>query len=105
MNTKHSWILKKAAALIMALLLVLSALPAASAASPDWDQLQITISWTDENGEHIKSTNMEGITGLSDMPEAVSDTSVPQPLPDTSDTEEGNTMESEGITNEEAGLE
>ena len=60
---------------------------------------------TDENGEHIKSTNMEGITGLSDMPEAVSDTSVPQPLPDTSDTEEGNTMESEGITNEEAGLE
>ena len=51
MNMKHSWILKKAAMLILALLLVISVMPAASAASPDWDQLQITLSWTDENGE------------------------------------------------------
>ena len=51
MNMKHQWILRKATALITALLLIISVLPAASAASPDWEQLQITLSWTDENGD------------------------------------------------------
>ena len=58
----------------------------------------------DEDGEYIRSSNLEGLGTVPDLREAVSDTSVPQPLTDTSDHEEGNTMESEGITNEEAGL-
>ena len=50
MKMKHQWILRKAAALLTALLLVVSVMPAACAASPDWDQLQIILSWTDESG-------------------------------------------------------
>ncbi|MBR3334805.1 MAG: hypothetical protein IKG23_10980, partial [Clostridia bacterium] len=46
MKNRHSWILKKAAALLIALTLALSALPAAMAAAPDWSSLQITVSWT-----------------------------------------------------------
>ena len=51
MKTRHSWILKRAAALLIALALSLSVLPAAVAASPDWTQLMITVNWTDELGE------------------------------------------------------
>ena len=61
-----------------------------------------------ENGEHIKSSNLEGVgtaSGGQGLPEAISDTSVPGPLEDDSDPIQGNDMESEGLTNEEAGLE
>lgn len=57
----------------------------------------------DENGNYKMS---EYINGSADMlPEAVSDPNVPEPLEDDSDPIRGNDMESEGITNEEAGLE
>ena len=52
MKNKHLWILKRTAALLTALLLLLPALPAAFAASMDWSELQITLSWADENGEN-----------------------------------------------------
>lgn len=64
----------------------------------------------DENGEYIKSTNLEGTSGNfggssgSTLPEAISDTSVPGPPEDNTDPIEDNDMESEGLTNEEAGL-
>ena len=58
-----------------------------------------------DDGEYIKSTNLDGMGGDDGLPEAVSDTSVPGPLEDDSDPIVGNDMESEGITNEEAGLE
>ena len=45
MKNRHSWILKKAAALLIALTLLMSALPAALAVAPDWSELQITVSW------------------------------------------------------------
>lgn len=65
----------------------------------------------DENGEHrlnddgeyIMSENLE--TFSDDLHESISDTSVPAPLEDDSDPIQGNDMESEGLTNEEAGLE
>ena len=57
----------------------------------------------DENGEKKKSENLGG--AMYEMPEAISDTSVPAPLEDDSEPLVGNDMESEGITNEEAGLE
>ena len=54
----------------------------------------------------MKATNGEGRGGEGgDVPEAFSDTSVPGALEDDSDPIVGNDMESEGITNEEAGLE
>lgn len=57
----------------------------------------------DENGNTVKS---QSIMNYSDvLPEAVSNSSVPGPLEDDSDPIVGNDMESEGITNEEAGLE
>ena len=57
----------------------------------------------DENGNYKMS---EYLIGSADMlPEAVSDPNVPEPLEDDSDPIRGNDMESEGITNEEAGLE
>lgn len=65
---------------------------------------------TDENGEYIKSDNLYGTsdtyTGSAGetLPEAVSDTNVPGPPEDTTDPIEDNNMESEGLTNEEAGL-
>ena len=63
-----------------------------------------------ENGEYIKSTNLEGIgetySGSAGevLPEAVSDTNVPGPPEDNTDPMDDNNMESEGLTNEEAGL-
>lgn len=60
----------------------------------------------DENGEYIMSSNLDGLGDTSGkLPEAISDTSVPGPLEDDSDPIRGNDMESEGLTNEEAGLE
>lgn len=57
----------------------------------------------DENGNYRMS---EYLNGSADMlPEAVSDPNVPEPLEDDSDPIQGNDMESEGLTNEEAGLE
>lgn len=61
----------------------------------------------DDNGQYIMSTYL--ITSSSDsdttLKEAISDTNVPAPPEeDDSDTTENNDMESEGITNEEAGL-
>lgn len=64
----------------------------------------------DENGEYIKSTNLygtsESYTGSAGetLPESISDTNVPGPPEDTTDPMEDNNMESEGLTNEEAGL-
>ena len=58
----------------------------------------------DENGSLQKSTHLERNAVDSDG-EGFSDTSVPGPLEDTYDPMEGNDMESEGLTNEEAGLE
>ena len=47
MKNRHSWILKKAAALLIALTLMMSALPAAMAVAPDWSDMKITVSWID----------------------------------------------------------
>ena len=64
----------------------------------------------DENGEYIKSDTLEGTSNTytgsagETLPEAVSDTNVPGPPEDTTDPIQDNNMESEGITNEEAGL-
>ena len=64
----------------------------------------------DENGEYIKSDNLGGTSNTytgsagETLPEAVSDTNVPGPPEDTTDPIQDNNMESEGITNEEAGL-
>ena len=61
----------------------------------------------DENGQYIMSEHIitqSSSTGSS-LKEAISDTNVPAPPEeDESDTVENNDMESEGITNEEAGL-
>ncbi len=61
----------------------------------------------DDNGDMIKSENLLGVgtTTDGDLPEGISDTSVPSPLDDDSDPIVGNDMESEGVTNEEAGFE
>ena len=67
---------------------------------------------TDENGQYMKSQNL-GTTSIStgststenDLKEAISDTNVPEPPEDEAeDTTTDNDMESEGLTNEEAGL-
>ena len=63
----------------------------------------------DDNGEYILSTHIITSTGDSSsgdtLKEAISDTNVPAPPEeDESETTENNDMESEGITNEEAGL-
>ncbi len=57
----------------------------------------------DENGNTVMSQNRTD--DFAAMPEAISDTNVPAPLEDDSDPIVGNDMESEGLTNEEAGLE
>lgn len=57
----------------------------------------------DENGNTVKSDSLLGVAEA--LPEAVSNSSAPAPLEDDSDPITGNDMESEGITNEEAGLE
>ena len=64
----------------------------------------------DENGEYIKSTNLEGTdiaygSSSDGLPEGISDTNVPGPPDDNTDPIEDNNMTSEGLTNEEAGLE
>ena len=61
----------------------------------------------DDNGQYIMSTYLIASSSDSDttLKEAISDTNVPAPPEeDESDTTENNDMESEGITNEEAGL-
>lgn len=55
-----------------------------------------------DDGEYVRSENL---TGVPASEEAVSDTSVPAPLENDEDPIQGNDMESDGITNEEAGLE
>lgn len=64
----------------------------------------------DENGEYIRSTNLEGTdiaygSSSDGLPEGISDTNVPGPPDDNTDPIEDNNMTSEGLTNEEAGLE
>ncbi len=56
---------------------------------------------TDADGYYIKSTHL---TSAED-PDGISNTSAPGPLVDNTDPIQGNTMESEGLTNEEYGLE
>ena len=63
----------------------------------------------DDNGQYILSTHIISSTGDSSsggtLKESISDTNVPAPPEeDESETTENNDMESEGITNEEAGL-
>lgn len=63
----------------------------------------------DDNGQYILSTHIITSTGDSSsgdtLKESISDTNVPAPPEeDESETTENNDMESEGITNEEAGL-
>lgn len=60
-----------------------------------------------ENGEYIKSENLGsyGNTEGDGIQDGVSNTGAPGPLEDDSEPAEGNDMESEGLTNEEAGLE
>ncbi len=50
MTSKYQWILKRATALLAALLMALSVLPLAAAASADWTELQISVSWYDSTG-------------------------------------------------------
>ena len=66
----------------------------------------------DEEGQYVKSNNIGAAsasnseTADNSLKEAISDTNVPAPPEETDEgTDEGNDMESEGITNEEAGLE
>lgn len=60
-----------------------------------------------ENGEYIKSENLGsyGNTEGEELQDGVSNMEAPGPLEDDSEPVEGNDMESEGLTNEEAGLE
>lgn len=57
----------------------------------------------DENGMYILSDNLELMD--DELPEAISNTSAPAPLEEEEREPEDNNMASEGITNEEAGLE
>ena len=66
----------------------------------------------DAEGQYVKSNNIGAAsasnseTADNSLKEAISDTNVPAPPEETDEgTDEGNDMESEGITNEEAGLE
>lgn len=56
-----------------------------------------------EEGEYVMSEHLDAFS--DDLPEAVSNESAPAPLEDDEDPIQGNDMESEGITNEEAGFE
>lgn len=60
-----------------------------------------------ENGEYIKSENLGsyGNTEGDGIQDGVSNAGAPGPLEEDSEPVEGNDMESEGLTNEEAGLE
>ena len=57
----------------------------------------------DDYGNNIMSKALEGRT--EETADGVSNTSAPAPLQGYDDPYEGNNMESEGITNEEAGME
>ncbi len=57
---------------------------------------------TDENGEYIRSGSLPEPDDT--LPESVSNENAPAPLEDDADPTVGNDMESEGVTNEEAGL-
>ncbi len=57
----------------------------------------------DANGMYILSDNLELMD--DELPEAISNTSAPAPLEEEEHEPEDNNMSSEGITNEEAGLE
>lgn len=59
----------------------------------------------DENGEYIMSENLGASDDAGGLTDGVSNESAPAPLEDDTDPIEGNDMESDGITNEEAGLE
>ena len=59
---------------------------------------------TNDNGEYRKSEYLMSFASEK-IEEAVSNESVPAPLTDTKEPLEGNKEESEGLTNEEAGLE
>ena len=66
----------------------------------------------DAEGQYVKSNNIGAASASNSeaadnsLKEAISDTNVPAPPEETDEgTDEGNDMESEGITNEEAGLE
>lgn len=59
----------------------------------------------DENGEYILSENLGSVGTTQATTDGISNENAPAPLEDDSDPIEGNDMESEGITNEEAGLE
>ena len=54
----------------------------------------------DANGYYMKSTHLVN----TEARDGISDASVPGPLEDNSNPIRGNTMESEGLTNEEASL-
>lgn len=58
-----------------------------------------------ENGEYIMSEHLAGADAAQSQTDGVSNENAPAPLEDDADPIEGNDMESEGITNEEAGLE
>ncbi len=64
------------------------------------------ITFYNEEGEYILSENLRKLRGgrWRGAFEGVSNPSAPAPLEDDTDPIEGNDMESEGITNEEAGL-
>ena len=55
MKNKQRGILKKAGALMTALLMLLAAVPASFAASADWTELEIILSWFDANGEEQRA--------------------------------------------------
>ena len=57
----------------------------------------------DDKGNYILSENLEMME--IDLPEAISDPNVPAPPENTEDPIVGNNMETDGLTNEEAGLE
>jgi stage V sporulation protein D (sporulation-specific penicillin-binding protein) len=59
----------------------------------------------DDYGDYILSDALTGYSGDSDtMPEATSNSNMPGPLESDEDPIQGNDMESEGVTNEEAGF-
>jgi len=57
----------------------------------------------DDYGNYILSKALDQKTG--EAGDGISNTSAPAPLEDDTDPYEGNNMESEGVTNEEAGME
>ena len=58
----------------------------------------------DDYGDYVQSKALEH-KSAEEVGDGISNTSVPAPLEEDYDPYEGNNMESEGITNEEAGYE